>query len=91
MRAEKEGRRQVKLSIESDCQAVEDLAAKLPELGFNEILRHHFSKGPVCQAASENLTHAACPVISGILKCAEVELGLAVPRDVTIRFLDSQD
>lgn len=91
VRAEKEGRRQVNLVIESDCQAVDDLAGRLTTLDFNDLLRQKFSKGPICQTASETLSHAACPVLSGIFKCAEVELGLAVPRDVTISFLDSKD
>jgi len=35
---------------------------------------------------SPNLAHNSCPVYSGILKALEVEMGLALPRDVTIKF-----
>jgi len=44
-------------------------------------------KGPLYEYASAAFPgHVSCPVIAGIIKCAEVEAGLALPKDVTIRF-----
>jgi hypothetical protein len=42
--------------------------------------------GPLTlQMAAKYCSHAACPVASGIIKAIEVEAGLALPADVTIR------
>jgi hypothetical protein len=35
--------------------------------------------------AAKYCTHAACPVASGIIKAVEVEAGLALPGDVSIK------
>ena len=44
--------------------------------------------GPLYGWAAEHFpVHAACPVIAGILKCAEAECRLALPRDAAVRFL----
>lgn len=37
-------------------------------------------------AAAHFPPHGACPAIAGILKCAEAESGLALPRPVTFTF-----
>jgi len=34
--------------------------------------------------ASRDISHAACPVPSAILKAIEVEVGAALPQDVTM-------
>nr|WP_302650283.1 hypothetical protein [uncultured Agathobaculum sp.] len=39
-------------------------------------------------AAAHFPPHAACPVIAGIVKCAEAESSLALPRDVSFSFQD---
>jgi hypothetical protein len=89
IRAEKENKREVKIQIESDCESVYDLGFILEETGpFN--LRDVIGKGQngnmVLNAASEKLPHSACPVAVAILKACEVELGLAVPKPVSIEF-----
>ena len=44
--------------------------------------------GPLFEYAGEHFPiHAACPVIAGIIKCAEVECRLALPADAQIQFL----
>lgn len=42
----------------------------------------------VLDVSLKTIPHVSCPVISGILKALEVSVGLALPRDVTIRFID---
>ncbi|MCF8034595.1 MAG: hypothetical protein K9K66_12850 [Desulfarculaceae bacterium] len=84
---EKKGARAVTVNISSDCEAVEKMAAELSELGCDELLRHRFAEGPLAELAARTLRHNACPVISGVLKAAEVELGLNVPRTASIKFV----
>jgi hypothetical protein len=84
IQARPEGR-EVKLVIESDCPAVKELAAELTVLGMRQVLAG-FGQGPVFELAGEHLQHAACLVPAGIIKAAEVALGLNVPRPSSIIF-----
>jgi len=90
VRASKDGAQRVELAINSGCAAVEKLAAELKELGFDELLRHRFAQGPVAELAGRTLKHSACPVVAGILKAAEVELGLNVPKEAAITFVEPE-
>jgi thioredoxin reductase len=81
--AKMEGRR-CKLSIESECQAIQDLAAELTEVDpFQEITFR--GKGPrALELGAQHCYHTACPVPVGIIKAVEVEAGLALPADASI-------
>lgn len=74
-----------KLSITSECAAIQKMAAELTEVNpFQEI---SFRRAmPAIHAAGHKFcTHAACPVPVGIVKAVEVEAKLALPTDVTIK------
>ena len=50
-----------------------------------------FSKpheGTVYKTLSQHVPHTACPIYSGVLKAIEAEAKLALPRDVSFRFID---
>ena len=83
--AHKNGTRQVALSIASECQAIQRLAAALTEVDpFREFTFR--GQGPLTlQLASQYCSHAACPVPTGIIKAVEVEAALALPVDVSIK------
>jgi hypothetical protein len=73
------------LSIQSECKAIQRLAENLTEVDpFKEIsFRRQLPQ--TYEAAHQYCSHAACPVPSGIIKAIEVEAGLALPKDVSIR------
>ncbi len=73
------------LSIESDCKAIKKLAAELTEVEpFKEISsRRQVPK--TLEMGLKHCTHAACPVPAGIIKAVEIEAGLNLPVDVTIK------
>jgi len=75
----------VKLAIQSDCAAITRLACQLTEVDpFQEITFRH--GGPLTfQMSNKYCSHTACPVPVGIIKAVEVEAGLALPMDVTIK------
>lgn len=77
--------RTVRLEFETDCEYVQRLAEVLTEVDpFREI--SYRGEGPVTlKLAAEHLVHPACPVPSGILKAIEVEAGLALPKDASIK------
>jgi hypothetical protein len=80
-----EGSRRVRVEFETECGYVEQLAEALQEVDpFQEI--SYRGEGPVTlRLAAEHLVHPACPVPSGIIKAIEVEAGLALPKDASIK------
>jgi hypothetical protein len=79
----------VHLQVESDCKAVMKLAERIQDVDpYREFTWRR--QGPqTLQLAPECLSHPACPVPSGIIKAVEVEAGLALPKDVTIKISKS--
>jgi hypothetical protein len=77
--------RTVRVEFETGCGYVEQLAEALTEVDpFREI--SYRGEGPVTlRLAAEHLVHPACPVPSGIIKAIEVEAGLALPKDASIK------
>ena len=77
--------RKVRVEFETECGYVEQLAEALTEVDpYKEI--SYRGEGPVTlRLAAEHLVHPACPVPSGIIKAIEVEAGLALPKDASIR------
>jgi hypothetical protein len=87
--AEQDGSGQVQLSIESECSAIKRLSVELTEV---DPLREftYRGEGPLTlQQAAKHCSHAACPVPVGIIKAIEVEAGLALPADVSIKLSKS--
>ena len=75
----------VRLSITSDCKAIQKLAQELVEVDpYKEI---SFRRGvpSILQMDAKYCTHAACPVPVGIIKAVELEVGMTLPTDVTIK------
>ena len=81
----KQDGRVVRLEFETECGYVESLAEHLTEVDpFTEIMFR--GEGPkTLRLAAEHLQHPACPVPSGIIKAIEVEAGLALPKDASIK------
>ncbi|UCE33647.1 MAG: hypothetical protein JSV40_10560 [Deltaproteobacteria bacterium] len=83
--ARKQGRDSVSITIESECEQICELNNILGSMALTDILTAA-GRNPAFARAEESRCHASCPVPVAILKCAEVELGLALPRDVSITF-----
>lgn len=87
--ARKDGRRALHIELESDCEAVQALDTRVRELGplgISEILSKGIGTNRVFVEGSKVLSHACCPILSAIIKAAEVELGLNIPARVSIEF-----
>ena len=83
--------RRCQVSIDSDCDAIQQLAEELTDVEpFQEISFR--GEGPrTLRLGAEHCHHPACPVPVGIIKAIEVEAGLALPADATIRLSRSAD
>jgi hypothetical protein len=90
VQATQNGRR-VQLEIESECKAIQALAAELTEVdAFQEISFR--GDGPrTLKAGARHCYHPACPVPVGIIKAVEVEAGLALPAEAHIELSKGSD
>ena len=84
VRAKADGR-EVLIEMQSSCPHVQSMAEELTAVQpFSEIsLRGEAPE--TLRVASKHLAHAACPVPAGVIKAIEVEAGLALPKEATIR------
>jgi len=82
--ATKEGK-VCKLTITSDCQAIQNLAKDLTEVDPYQEISCKRAIPQTLQMGQKHCFHAACPVPVGIIKAIEVASGLALPKDATIK------
>ena len=85
IKAMKDGEQHIALTIESECEDVQALGDALDEVDpFQEMT--YRGQGPrTLKMAQQVLPHPGCPVPVGIIKAVEVEGGLALPADATIK------
>lgn len=79
-----------KVSIQSDCEAIQRLAQALTEVNPFQEISFRRSKPLTLQMAAKYCSHAACPVPVGIIKAVEVESHLALPADVSIHITKTE-
>lgn len=90
--AESEDGRETVLTVRSDCGNINRMMEALGDtFDAFELCFARPGGGALYEYAEKNFSgHAACPVIAGIVKCAEAECGLALPRDAYIRFAEEE-
>src|ERR1700690_3948309 len=74
-----------KLTITSDCAAIQKMAQELTEVNPYQEISFRRNTPLILQMGAKYCTHAACPVPVGIIRAVEVEMGLALPIDMTIK------
>ncbi len=73
------------VEIASQCKSIQKLAAELKEVDPFREINFRRSTPLTHEMAAKFCAHAACPVAVGIIKAVEVEAGLALPKDVSIK------
>jgi len=81
----------IQLEIESGCKAVMKLADQLQNVEPYKEVFWRRSLPSIYELAPKCLSHPACPVPSGIIKAIEVEAGLALPKDVSIKITPTEE
>ena len=76
--------------IQSECAAIQRMAEELTEVNPFQEISFKRSLPRTYEMGVRFCTHAACPVPSGIIKAVEVEAGLALPTDVTIKIFKTK-
>ena len=79
---------EVKLNVRTGCESVMKMFGELGDtFDAFEICLAKPGGSPLFEYASQKFpAHCGCPVLSGIIKAAEAECKLALPRDVSIKF-----
>ena len=79
------------LEIKSGCEPLQEMAKELKqvdpmdEIGF-------YRDGPLTlRMFTKHCPHPSCPVPAGILKAVEVEAGLALPKDASIKVVEGDE
>ncbi|MCC7360623.1 MAG: hypothetical protein IT317_14175 [Anaerolineales bacterium] len=79
----------VQVTLHSPCDQITAMNPELARLqwkGPGHVVFKRLTESLVYQSAARHIRHTACPIPAAILKAIEVEVGLALPQDVTIRF-----
>lgn len=73
------------LHITSECKAIEGMATELTQVNPYQEISFKRQMPIIHEMGVKHCTHAACPVPVSIIKAVEIEAGLALPTDVTIK------
>lgn len=86
--AESEDEQEVRVTVKSGCASIQKMMEELgSEFDAFEVCLVRPGEGAFFEYAAKNFpVHAACPVLSGIIKCMEVECRLALPAMASITF-----
>lgn len=86
--AESEDEQEVKVSVQSGCASIQKMMEDLgSEFDAFEVCLVRPGEGALFEYAAEHFpVHAACPILSGIIKCMEAECRLALPAPASITF-----
>lgn len=77
----------VKLQIESECEDVLNLARILTEVSKQDWMNTKGFADEIYEFVAKNTRHLSCPIPCAIMKAIEVELGMALKKDVEIKFI----
>ncbi len=86
--ARETGKRMVAVAVDGcECEKIQRLSSNLAEMTLKDVFKP-ITHNPVYMAAERSGLHPSCPIPAAILKAIEVALGLALPMDVQIQFLN---
>jgi len=74
-----------KIHITSECKAIQRMAQELTEVDPYKEISFKRAMPKTHEMGVKYCIHAACPVPVGIIKAIEIEAGLALPTDVSIK------
>ena len=82
----------IQVLVRSECEQITAMNTDLARIQWKGRGHQVFTRmtdSVVYQSAGKHIRHTGCPVPAAILKTIEVEVGIALPEDVTIRFVNS--
>jgi hypothetical protein len=83
----KTGKRQFSLKLTTECEKLGQLANQVETLNLGDAFKQA-KDSQLYNAVANCLLHPACPTPIAIIKALEVEAGIALARNVEIRFIN---
>jgi len=74
----------------SECKQIQRLSTGLTGMSLKELFMP-LTRNPVYTAAEKSGCHPSCSIPAAVLKAVEVALGMALPREVTIKFKNEME
>ena len=91
IKAGRMGARMVALEISgSDCGQIKKLSERLARISLKDIFAP-ISRNPVYALTEKSGCHLSCPVPMAVIKAAEVAFGMALPKEVHIKFVPCEE
>jgi hypothetical protein len=81
---------QVGITVSSECDAVAKWGGEIERVDWRECLGPRPFESHLWQSAIKTLRHRSCPVLTGVLRAIEAEVGAAKPARILIRFLSRE-
>lgn len=75
----------LKISMASPCEMIKKMGEELKEVDWAQAITRNMCDSIIYQVANRHIRHTACPAPSAVLKAVEVEVGIALPKDVTMK------
>ena len=86
IKAQKSGNQTVTLEINgSECKQIQRMSSCLTGMSLKELFMP-LTRNPVYTAAEKSGCHPSCTIPAAVLKAVEVAFGMALPREVHIKF-----
>ncbi len=79
-------KKEIKVRLGSGCEMLQKMNEGLTNLDWRKGIFGKVCDSLIYRLANACISHVACPVPSAIIKAIEVEIGAAVPKDVTMSF-----
>jgi hypothetical protein len=76
----------VRCILESECPCVMEFNQRLGDVDPCTALKMPYCDNDIYTLASNILSHSTCPIPIAVIKCVEVASGMALARDVFIKF-----
>ena len=86
IKAQKSDNQTVTVDINgSECKQIQRLSTHLTGLSLKELFMP-LTRNPVYIAAEKSGCHPSCAIPAAVIKAVEVALGMALPREIRIKF-----
>ena len=79
------GKKQYSVKLTTECEKLAQLSDQIETLNLRDAFKQA-KDSKLYSAVADCLLHPACPMPVAIIKALEVEAGIALARDVVIRF-----
>ncbi len=81
----RESKTHIRVSVQTECEMLSSAVEQVDGAAWREALNPR-NPNSVHAVMFQVIKHAGCPVPAAVAKAIEVEVGVALPRDVSISF-----